>query len=57
MNKDLKDDFYTFPKELKEKIKFNFKNSSKKDSGYNRLERFNSDGGVNYGQAKKINMN
>jgi len=54
MNKDLKNDFYTFPRELKEKIKFNFKNSSKKDNGYDRLERFNSDGGVNHGQAKKV---
>ena len=53
MNKDLKHDFYTFPKELKEKIKFNFNKASKKDNGYNRLERFNEDGGVNYGQAKK----
>ena len=54
MNKDLKNDFYTFPTELKEKIKFNFANTSKKANGYDRLERFNSDGGVNYGQAKKV---
>ena len=54
MNKDLKNDFYAFPKELKEKIKFNFGRASKKDNGYDRLERFNNDGGVNYGQAKKI---
>tara|TARA_R110000824_G_scaffold152281_1_gene323475 strand:- start:188 stop:652 length:465 start_codon:yes stop_codon:yes gene_type:complete len=54
MNKDLKHDFYAFPKELKEKIKFNFNKASEKDNGYNRLERFNKDGGVNYGQAKKV---
>ena len=54
MNNDLKNDIYTLPDILLDKLKLSLNNLTPGDSGYDRCKKIVGDGNVNYSQAKKI---
>ena len=54
MNKDLKNDFYSLPKELLLHLNDNLKNSNDSQSGFKRLKGMCDQKGMGYTQAKKV---
>jgi len=54
MNKDLKNDNYPLPEELKEKLSNIFKNLSPKQKGYKRCKNLIDNPKLTYSQAKKL---
>jgi len=54
MNSDLKNDIYSLPDTLIDKLNLSLKNLNPGDSGYDRCKKIVSDGNVGYSQAKKM---
>jgi len=54
MNSDLKDDIYSLPDNLIDRLTLSLDSLSPGDSGYDRCNKIVSDGNVNYSQAKKM---
>jgi len=54
MNKDLKNDFYSLPKELLSHLNNNLENSNESQSGFKRLKGMCDQKGIGYKQAKKV---
>jgi|TARA_R110002012_G_scaffold71622_1_gene183494 hypothetical protein len=54
MNKDLKNDKYSLPEELKEKLNTIFNNLNPNQKGYQRCKNLVDDPQLSYSQAKKL---
>ena len=54
MNRDLKDDKYVLPDELKSTLKSSFSSMDKSNKGYSRCNTLLDNGHVTYSQAKKF---
>ena len=54
MNQDLKNDTYSIPDELINKLQSNLQKLNKNDKGYERCNNLVNDGTVTYSQAKKL---
>ena len=54
MNRDLKDDIYTLPKDLVELLQTSVSNLEPSDKGYSRCNTLVNDGSLSHTQAKKL---